>query len=71
MLLAGQVYDARMLRELATFRGHAKDVICADWHPIHEDLFVSGSYDGSLCYWLVSHPNGPQACCFLTACDTL
>ncbi|BDA50841.1 pre-mRNA 3' end processing protein WDR33 [Coccomyxa sp. Obi] len=56
-----KVYDARMLRELATFRGHAKDVICAEWHPIHEDLFVSGSYDGSLCYWLVSLPNGPQA----------
>ena len=50
-----------MLRELATFRGHAKDVTSAAWHPFHEDLFVSGSYDGSLCYWLVSRPNGPQA----------
>ncbi|EIE19507.1 WD40 repeat-like protein [Coccomyxa subellipsoidea C-169] len=58
-----KVYDARMLRELATFRGHVKDVTSAAWHPIHEDLFVSGSYDGSLCYWLVSHPNEPQASC--------
>jgi len=23
------------------------------WHPFHEDLFVSGSYDGSIIHWLV------------------
>ncbi|KAL4203719.1 hypothetical protein AMTRI_Chr01g129410 [Amborella trichopoda] len=23
------------------------------WHPFHEEYFVSGSYDGSICHWLV------------------
>jgi hypothetical protein len=23
------------------------------WHPFHEELFVSGSYDGSIIHWLV------------------
>lgn len=23
------------------------------WHPIHEDFFVSGGYDGSINFWLV------------------
>jgi polyadenylation factor subunit 2 len=55
-----QVYDARMLKELASFKGHNKDVICAAWHPWHEDMFVSGGYDGDLLYWLVSQPSGPQ-----------
>lgn len=62
-----QVYDARMLRELATFKGHAKDVTAAAWHPFHEDLFVSGSFDGCLCYWLVSHPDGPKVAALIIA----
>lgn len=48
-----------MLREVRTFRGHTKDVLCAAWHPVHEELFASGGYDGSLLYWLASRP-GPQ-----------
>ena len=51
-----------MLKELNTYRGgHTRDVSCAVWHPVHEELFGSGSQDGSLVYWLVSRP-GPQAC---------
>jgi WD40 repeat protein len=30
------------------------------WHPYHEELFVSGSSDGSMIHWLVGH-EGPQA----------
>lgn len=56
---ATQVWDLRALRELRTYRGHTKDVLCAAWHPVHEELFASGGYDGSLLYWLASRP-GPQ-----------
>lgn len=49
----------RTQKELATYRGHNRDVTCAAWHPHHESLFASGGYDGSLIYWLVSNPN-PQ-----------
>ncbi|CAK0784656.1 hypothetical protein CVIRNUC_007860 [Coccomyxa viridis] len=55
------VFDARMMRKLAVLRGHQADVTCAAWHPWHEDLLVSGSYDGSILHWLVSHPSEPQA----------
>jgi polyadenylation factor subunit 2 len=57
-----QVYDARTHKELATFRGHTKDVMCVAWHPWHEDMFVSGSFDGDLLYWLLSWPSVPQVC---------
>ena len=54
-----QVTDMRTQKEIATYRGHNRDVICAAWHPYHEELFASGGYDGSLLYWLVSSPE-PQ-----------
>ena len=49
-----------MMRKLAVFRGHQADVTCAAWHPWHEGLCVSGSYDGNILHWLVSHPSEPQ-----------
>ncbi|GAB4820925.1 hypothetical protein N2152v2_007971 [Parachlorella kessleri] len=55
-----KVYDVRVQRELASFRGHNRDVISAAWHPLHEDLFVSGGYDGSLIFWLAGR-QAPQA----------
>ena len=55
-----QVFDARMMRKLAVLRGHQADVTCAAWHPWHEDLLASGSYDGSILHWLASHPSQPQ-----------
>ncbi|MCO5573785.1 hypothetical protein L7F22_027559 [Adiantum nelumboides] len=33
---------------------------CLAWHPFHEELFVSGSYDGAILHWLVGH-EVPQA----------
>lgn len=53
------VHDMRMRRALASFRGPSKDVVCAAWHPIHEDLFVAGGNNGSLLYWLASRPEAP------------
>ena len=54
-----QLYDIRMLKELASFRGHNRDVTYASWHPLHEELFVSGGHDGSMIYWLASR-SAPQ-----------
>ena len=48
-----------MLKELGSYKGHTRDVMCAAWHPVHEELFASGSQDGALLYWLVSR-SAPQ-----------
>jgi len=55
-----RVYDVRMQAELSTFIGHGKDITVSSWHSIHEELFVSGGHDGSLCFWLVGR-QGVQA----------
>lgn len=55
-----KLYDIRTLKELESYRGHQKDVTCLAWHPFHEELFVSGSYDGTILHWLVGH-EVPQA----------
>lgn len=55
-----KLYDIRTLKELESYRGHQKDVTCLAWHPFHEELFVSGSYDGTIMHWLVGH-EVPQA----------
>ncbi|KAH7421140.1 hypothetical protein KP509_13G042000 [Ceratopteris richardii] len=55
-----KLYDIRTLTELESYRGHQKDVTCLAWHPFHEELFVSGSYDGTILHWLVGH-EVPQA----------
>lgn len=49
----------RVQQELASFTGHNRDVISAAWHPLHEELFVSGGYDGSLIFWLAGR-QAPQ-----------
>lgn len=33
-----QVWDVRTLKELHTLQGHSRDVLCADWHPVHEQV---------------------------------
>ncbi|MEW5304252.1 MAG: hypothetical protein WDW36_006875 [Sanguina aurantia] len=52
-----KVFDARTQKELGSYRGHAREVTCATWHPFHEELFSSASSDGSLMHWLVSRPD--------------
>jgi polyadenylation factor subunit 2 len=56
-----KVFDIRMLKDLQTFRGHLRDCTTASWHPVHEELFVSGGYDGSMLYWQVGEEGGPVA----------
>jgi hypothetical protein len=36
------------------------------WHPIHEQLMLSGGYNGSLIYWLAGQNQVRDACgCFI------
>ena len=56
-----QVWDVRMLQELATCRGHSTDVAMAVWNPWQEEAFVSGDYEGTILHWLLSR-SGPQVC---------
>ena len=50
----------RTQRELAALVGHGRDVTAAAWHPWAEEAVVSGAFDGTILYWLVSRPE-PQA----------
>jgi polyadenylation factor subunit 2 len=54
-----QVHDLRMKRDLHVYKHPGRDITCAAWHPLHEELFASGSADGSLHYWLTGHQVGP------------
>ncbi|KFK25580.1 hypothetical protein AALP_AA8G133300 [Arabis alpina] len=54
-----KLYDIRTMKELESFRGHKKDVTSLAWHPFHEEYFVSGSLDGTICHWIVGHED-PQ-----------
>ena len=51
------------IRKMSTvervFKGHLKEITCLSWHPIDPSLFVSGSYDGHLCFWDVHQPGVP------------
>ena len=54
------MYDVRTQRELASLVGHGRDVTAAAWHPWAEEVVVSGGFDGTILYWLISRPE-PQA----------
>ena len=41
-----------MQSEVASFVCHGTDITQAAWHPLQEDLFVSGGHDGSMAFWL-------------------
>jgi len=47
-----KLYDVRMQAEIASFVGHGSDITQIAWHPLQEEVFVSGGYDGSMCFWL-------------------
>lgn len=48
-----KMFDIRMMKEVQTFRGHKREVFSVSWHPIHETLFASGGYEGSMHFWFV------------------
>lgn len=50
-----KLFDVRTMKEMESFHGQKRDVTALAWHPFHEELFVSGGYDGSILYWLVGY----------------
>lgn len=50
-----KLYDLRTMREMQVFKRHTKEVSSLCWHPFHQDLFVTGGFDGSIGYWLVGY----------------
>ena len=44
-----------MMSELQTFKGHTMAVTCVNWHPFHDDMFVTGSLDHSIKYWKIGN----------------
>lgn len=57
-----RLFDIRSMKEPLSLQGHRKDVFSLAWHPTHERLFASGSFDGELAFWLVGN-NDPQVAC--------
>jgi WD40 repeat protein len=50
-----KMFDIRTMKEIQTFRGHKREVTALAWHPFHEDMFVSGGFDGQIYYWIVGY----------------
>jgi polyadenylation factor subunit 2 len=48
-----KLWDIRTMKEFQSFKGHKREVTAMAWHPYHETLFVSGSYDGAIMFWIV------------------
>ena len=42
------------MKELSSFSGSQAPLNCAAWHPIHEDVFVTGGHDGTILFWCAS-----------------
>jgi WD40 repeat protein len=56
-----KLWDLRNLADpIRTFQGQGAAVTSLAWHPVHEDMWVSGGMDGSLAYWLADKDK-PQA----------
>jgi len=56
-----KLWDVRMMKEVQTFRGHKKEVTSLAWHPHFERVFASGSFDGSIRYWMTGPDGSTQA----------
>lgn len=55
-----KMWDIRTLKWFKSYKGHKREVTCVEWHPSEEQVFCSGSFDGSILYWMVESPD-PQA----------
>ncbi|XP_075240159.1 uncharacterized protein LOC142335503 isoform X2 [Convolutriloba macropyga] len=50
-----KLFDIRnMKQEMNTLRGHKREVLCLNWHPLYGHMLVSGGGDGSILYWDIS-----------------
>jgi WD40 repeat protein len=51
-----KLWDLRALDEpIRDYACENKGVTSIAWHPVHEDMWVSGGMDGSMSYWVSQH----------------
>mmetsp|Transcript_53389 Transcript_53389/g.61191 ORF Transcript_53389/g.61191 Transcript_53389/m.61191 type:complete len:443 (-) Transcript_53389:854-2182(-) len=50
-----KLYDLRTMESFQSFKGLGRYVTSARWHPIHEEIFVTGDEGGSLMYWMANY----------------
>ena len=55
-----KIYDIRKMKEISTHRGHEKAVTTLAFHPLCDNLLLSGSLDGMLIYWMPAHMREPH-----------
>jgi polyadenylation factor subunit 2 len=55
-----KLYDLRTMTEFQVFKRHQKEVSSLAWHPFHEELFVSGGFDGSLGFWITGYDDAAE-----------
>lgn len=55
MMSGNFISDNRTMKELQVFKGHKREVQSVSWHPIHENLLVSGGWEGSMMFWLMGY----------------
>ena len=54
------LWDLRTLKAFSELRGHSNSVTALAWHPVHEHVFCSGDYSGTLVFWS-THSSVPQS----------
>lgn len=54
-----RLWDMRTEEPLATKKFHSAGVTALQWHPKHEQLFLTGSYDDQCCIWDVRNLSQP------------
>eukprot|EP01034_Spumella_vulgaris_P036774 gene36774-45367_t len=55
-----KLFDIRTMREIEVWRGQNSEICKIAWHPVYENLLVSGGYNGSLVYWIAGQTQTPH-----------
>lgn len=51
-----RLIDLRTLKEAQSWKSPRREITAVEWHPVIEDLFATGAYDGSMAQWRVGAP---------------
>lgn len=55
-----RIFDLKMMRDMLLLRGNEKDTITTiTWHPHHPSMVSTGSNDGAITHYILTHPNPP------------
>ncbi|KAJ5071748.1 wd40 repeat protein [Anaeramoeba ignava] len=49
-----KLFDIRMFKEVQTYKGHEAEVVSIAWHPLDENIFVSGDLNGKIKFWITT-----------------